>query len=183
MKHWMLILLLLSTSFYSQASDCSGKSWETAYHYYTTHIDQLNTQIDSYNAILSQSKKQHFYNYSGKFNFIEIWDRGDAAEIAIVEKKYISAKATVKQLDDIGLAVEALTIKFNKARRLWQQIGDDCMADEELGRNDKAIKNAQGADIGGKEAADVLARVARLRESYITEMAFINEYRPVTMGP
>lgn len=176
MKHWMLILLLLSTSFYSYASDCSGKSWKTAYRYYTTHIDQLNTQIDNYNVILSQSKKHHFYNYSGRMDFIEIWRRADPTEIAAVEQQYLSAKSAVQQLDEINLVVEALTIKFNKTKHLWQQIGDDCMADDELGRNDKAIKNGQAADIGKKEANDVLARIARLRERYLTEMAFIKEY-------
>jgi len=50
------------------------------------------------------------------------------------------------------------------------------MADDELGRNDKAIKNGQAADIGKKEANDVLDRIARLRERYLTEMAFIKEY-------
>jgi hypothetical protein len=179
MKHWLLILLLLSTSFYSQASDCSGKNWETAYHYYTTHIDQLNTQIDNYNVILSQSKKQHFYNISGRIYFLEIWHRGDATEIAVVEQQYISAKTEVLRLDELSLVVEALTISFNKTMHLWQQIGDDCMADDELGRNDKAIKNSQAADIGRKEANDVLARIARLRERYLTEMAFINEYSQI----
>jgi len=105
MKHWMLILLLLSTSFYSQASDCSGKNWETAYRYYTTHIDQLNTQIDNYNVILSQSKKRHFYNHSGRLDFLEIRRRGDATEIAAIEQGYISAKAAVQQLDELSLDV------------------------------------------------------------------------------
>jgi len=144
MKHNFLMILFLLTSS-AQASYCSGKNWQDAYQLYTHNIDLLNNHIDSYNVLL---------------------DKVNLSEISKGEQTYQVAKSAIEELDQLNVEVENLEHKFNKVKQFWQLISDNCLHDDELDYNNKALENLRGADIGRREVNDLLSRIEILRTRF-----------------
>ncbi|NQZ50788.1 MAG: hypothetical protein HRT95_11625 [Moritella sp.] len=141
MKYSVLMILCLLTST-AQASYCSGKNWQDAYQLYTYNIDLLNFHIDRYNVLL---------------------DKVNLSNVIKGEQRFRVAKSAIEELDLLNNEVENLASKFNKVKQFWQLISDNCLDDDELDYNNKALENARGADIGRREVNDLLSRIEILR--------------------
>jgi len=144
MKYNLLMILFLLTSS-AQASYCSGKNWQDAYQLYTHNIDLLNNHIDRYNVLL---------------------DKVYLSEIGKGEQTLLVAKSAIEELDQLNIEVENLERKFNKVKQFWQLISDNCLHDDELDYNNKALENLRGADIGRREVNDLLSRIEILRTRF-----------------
>ncbi|MDX2319338.1 MAG: hypothetical protein QNK26_01940 [Moritella sp.] len=153
MKYSFLIILLLLTST-AQASYCSGKNWHDAYQFYTHNIDVLNDHIDRYNGLLNQN---------------------NARQVSGETQPYLQATYVIAELDKLSNDVEELGSKFTRVKELWQLIRDDCLNDDELDYNSKAIENMQGADIGRTEVNDLLSRIEYLRV-YLFQVVEVERY-------
>ena len=144
MKYSVLMILLLLTST-AQASYCSGKNWQDAYQLYTHNIDLLNDHIDRYNVLL---------------------DKVNLSKVIKGEQRFRVAILAIEELDQLNIEVESLERKFNKVKQFWQLISDNCLHDDELDYNNKALENVRGADIGRKEVNDLLSRIEMLRSRF-----------------
>lgn len=144
MKYTVLIMLCLLTST-AQASYCSGKNWQDAYQLYTHNIDLLNNYIDRYNVLL---------------------DKVYLSDVIKGEQRFRVAKAAIEELDQLNIELGNLARKFNKVKQFWQLISDNCLHDDELDYNNKALENVRGADIGRREVNDLLSRIEILRSRF-----------------
>lgn len=145
MKYSILIILLLLTST-TQASYCSGKSWQDAYQLYTHNVDLLNGYIDRYNALLNNMS---------------------LSAVDESEQQLSMLTLAIEALDNLNINVEKLQHKFTHTQQLWLLIGEHCLDDEELDYNQSAIENARGADIGRREVNDLLSRIELLNSHFL----------------
>lgn len=157
MKYCLFIVLFIYSSV-AQASYCSGKNWNDTYQLYARNVDLLNYHIDRYNILLYKKISLDVDNDS---------DKG----------KYLIARLAIEELDQLSVDVENLDIKFDRVKQFWQLISEDCLGDDELEYNNKAIENAHGADIGRREVNDLLARISFLRDHFFKIIKLVNDHQ------